>query len=124
MKERTDREILRHSVAQVLQLDLTQEHGWKEGTGYWSGPPKYQPDITVGENLVQRGILIRDGSRLYLTEATLMRIMHCAMDAVLDDLLAHDPVPASLPEIPDYYDNGPERLIFTGLHHDEIEVRG
>lgn len=126
---RTDREILRNSIAQVLELDLTAEHGWREGTGYYhlSIPPGYgQPDLSVGENLIARGILMRHSkwrSRLILTESALVRIMHVAMEAALQDLLSNDPPEATLPETPSYYDNGSARLIFTGLNRDELAVR-
>ena len=124
MKKWTDREILRNSIAQVLELDLTAEHGWREGTGYHQGPPRYEPNNSVGENLVNRGILAREGSRLILTESALVRIMRTAMNAVVEDLLNNDPPLANLPETPKYCDNGPVRLIFTGLDHDKLQVRG
>lgn len=124
MKKRTDEEILRNSVAQVLKLDLTREHGWQEGTGYHLGMPQCLPDMTTGDNLIKRGILRREGSSLMLTESALIRIMHVAMSAVLADLLTNNPPAAKLPEIPDYYDDGPARLIFCGLNRDELEVRG
>lgn len=123
MKKWTDREILRNSVAQVLELDVTKRHGWLEGTGYHLGPPKFENDTKTGDNLIQRGILRREGVKLFLTESAMVRIMHVAMEAVIEDLLHNDLPIASLPKADGYYDDGPERLIFCGLNHDRLEFR-
>lgn len=124
MRDFTDKEILRNSIAQVLELDLSESSGWKEGTGYHLGPPGYKPNLSIVENLVKRGILQRDGDRLILTEPALIRIINMAMDSVVEDLLKNDPPQASLPEFTDDYDNvGPQKLIFTGLNREELSVR-
>lgn len=123
MRNFTDKEILRNSIAQVLELDLSESSGWKEGTVYHLGPPSYKPNLSAGENLVKRGILKRDGGRLILTESALIRIMNMAMDSVVEDLLKNDPPPASLPKFKDYDGIGPQKLIFTGLVRDELSVR-
>lgn len=123
MRNWTDKEILRNSIAQVLELDLSESSGWKEGTGYHLGPPNYKPNLSAGENLVKRGILERYGDRLILTESALIRIMNIAMDSAVEDLLKNDPPSASLPEFIGYDDIGPQKLIFTGLNRDELSVR-
>jgi len=123
MRDFTDKEILRDSIAQVLELDLSESSGWKEGSSYHLGPPEYKPNLSIGENLVKRGVLQRDGSRLILTESALVRIINVAMDSAVEDLLKNDPPTAKLPEFEDYDDLGPQKLIFTGLNRDELSVR-
>ena len=123
MRNFTDKEILRNSIAQVLELDLSESSGWKEGSSYHLGPPGYKPNLTIGENLVKRGVLQRYGNRLILTESALIRIMNIAIDSAIEDLLKNDPPPASLPEFIGYDDIGPQKLIFTGLNREELSVR-
>lgn len=124
MRNFTDKEVLRNFIGQVLKLDLSESSGWKEGSSYHLGPPNYKPNLSIGENLIKRGILERYGDRLILTESALIRIMNVAMDSVVEDLLENDPPQASLPEFTDDYDNiGPQKLIFTGLNRDELSVR-
>lgn len=105
---RSDEGILRNSLKQVIKADLTREHGWREGTEYHLGPPKYSPDKSAGESLVKRGILARDSNnRLRLSEAALARALRVAIDAAVADLIANEPPKEHLPTCPDYYENGP-----------------
>lgn len=106
-----DQDVLRRAVEQVITMDLTQQHGWKEGTGYHLGLPEMKPDMQAGEGLVRRGVLTRDEhGTLRLSESALIRALRVAVDKSVEDLLNNDPPEEKLPETP-YYDNGPERLI-------------
>ena len=97
--KRTDEEVLRYAVEQVVVIDLTRAHGWREGTGWHLGLPEMMPDMLAGEALVQRGVLLRDAQgTLTLSEATLLRILTVAVDAAVAELLVADPPAAELPK--------------------------
>lgn len=120
---RKDEDVLRHAVESVLTADLTEEHGWREGTGYHLGLPKCEPDMLAGEGLVRRGIMVRsEGGRLTLSEAAVVRLFRVALDAAVADLMANDPPDEKLPtDEYDYENEGPGRLISL---RGELTVRG
>ena len=112
MSKRTDEEVLRNAIEQVVTIDLTHRHGWREGTGWHLGLPEMKPDMQAGEALVQRGVLLRDAhGRLTLSEAALLRILTVAIDSAVRDLLTSDPPAATLPKDEYSYDDGQDREI-------------
>ena len=117
----SDEKVLRHSIGQVIVIDLTMQHGAEEGTG-WYIPGTYKLDPKAGENLVQRGVLRRDGDRLFLTESSLMRILHVALEASVKDLLVNDPPSSNLPEISEYLQE--EDNAYLTIVSDKPAIRG
>ena len=112
-----DRDVLRNALKSVININLTAEAGWREGTEW--------RDQHAGDSLVARGILLRpyDGSsRMYFSEAALVRALRVAIDAALEDLLANDPPPVAPIDLREdlYGDEGPHKLI---LLDGEIAVR-
>jgi hypothetical protein len=112
-----DRDVLLNALGSVINLNLTAESGWREGTE-WRDPH-------AGDSLVARGILLRPhegSSRMYFSEAALVRVLRVAIDAALEDLLANDPPPTAPIDLREdlFGDEGPHKLI---LLRDEITVR-